>query len=78
MLVLQLLKLYMCGNKLQEEEKERLMGETGLDMKQLNNWFINQRKRNWSTSLACEWKETGKVLWRIWAISKLYLYIYIR
>ena len=43
----------------QGEEKVRLMDETGLDTKQLNNWFINQRKRNWDTSLAFEWKETG-------------------
>lgn len=32
-----------------EEEKQRMVEETGLDLKQINNWFINQRKRNWQT-----------------------------
>ena len=31
----------------QEEEKQVLVGQTGLELKQINNWFINQRKRNW-------------------------------
>ncbi|VFR02614.1 unnamed protein product [Cuscuta campestris] len=30
-----------------EEDKARLVAETGLQLKQINNWFINQRKRNW-------------------------------
>ncbi|KAI5060564.1 hypothetical protein GOP47_0024984 [Adiantum capillus-veneris] len=30
-----------------EDEKARLVQETGLELKQINNWFINQRKRNW-------------------------------
>ncbi|GMG98967.1 hypothetical protein Nepgr_000807 [Nepenthes gracilis] len=30
-----------------EEDKARLVQETGLELKQINNWFINQRKRNW-------------------------------
>lgn len=30
-----------------EDEKTRLVQETGLQLKQINNWFINQRKRNW-------------------------------
>nr|ASU87384.1 transcription factor class II KNOX2-3 [Huperzia selago] len=30
-----------------EEEKVKLVQETGLELKQINNWFINQRKRNW-------------------------------
>ncbi|MBA0597399.1 hypothetical protein Gorai_007205 [Gossypium raimondii] len=38
-----------------EEDKARLAQKTGLQLKQINNWFINQRKRNWhntpSTSL---------------------------
>jgi Homeobox KN domain len=24
--------------------------ETGLQLKQINNWFINQRKRNWHSN----------------------------
>ncbi|KAI7745528.1 hypothetical protein M8C21_008227 [Ambrosia artemisiifolia] len=30
-----------------EDEKAKLVEETGLQLKQINNWFINQRKRNW-------------------------------
>lgn len=33
-----------------EEEKNRLSEMTGLDQKQINNWFINQRKRHWRPS----------------------------
>ncbi|KAE9604535.1 putative transcription factor Homeodomain-TALE-KNOX family [Lupinus albus] len=33
-----------------EEDKARLVQETGLQLKQINNWFINQRKRNWNTN----------------------------
>ncbi|KAL3515956.1 hypothetical protein ACH5RR_022858 [Cinchona calisaya] len=33
-----------------EEEKNRLSELTGLDQKQINNWFINQRKRHWKPS----------------------------
>ncbi|XP_047306978.1 homeobox protein knotted-1-like LET12 [Impatiens glandulifera] len=33
-----------------EEDKTRLVQETGLQLKQINNWFINQRKRNWNTN----------------------------
>ncbi|KAG4944295.1 hypothetical protein JHK84_048333 [Glycine max] len=43
-----------------EEDKARLVQETGLQLKQINNWFINQRKRNWhsnpSTSTALKSK----------------------
>jgi len=34
----------------QEEEKAKLAEMTGLDQKQINNWFINQRKRHWKPS----------------------------
>jgi hypothetical protein len=27
-----------------------LVQETGLQLKQINNWFINQRKRNWHSN----------------------------
>ncbi|XP_010259300.1 PREDICTED: homeobox protein knotted-1-like 1 isoform X2 [Nelumbo nucifera] len=33
-----------------EEEKMKLAEITGLDQKQINNWFINQRKRHWKPS----------------------------
>ncbi|KAL6550051.1 Homeobox protein knotted-1-like 7 [Orobanche minor] len=32
---------------LQEDDKAKLVEQTGLQLKQINNWFINQRKRNW-------------------------------
>ncbi|KAL0915269.1 hypothetical protein M5K25_015673 [Dendrobium thyrsiflorum] len=33
-----------------EDDKARLVQETGLQLKQINNWFINQRKRNWHSN----------------------------
>ncbi|KAL5700888.1 Homeobox protein knotted-1-like 10 [Ranunculus cassubicifolius] len=33
-----------------EEDKIELADRTGLDQKQINNWFINQRKRHWRPS----------------------------
>ncbi|RVW52913.1 Homeobox protein knotted-1-like 6 [Vitis vinifera] len=33
-----------------EEDKIALAESTGLDQKQINNWFINQRKRHWKPS----------------------------
>lgn len=34
----------------QEDDKLKLSEETGLDQKQISNWFINQRKRHWKPS----------------------------
>nr|ADE75844.1 unknown [Picea sitchensis] len=33
-----------------ESQKIALAESTGLDQKQINNWFINQRKRHWKPS----------------------------
>ncbi|KAJ8752407.1 hypothetical protein K2173_004043 [Erythroxylum novogranatense] len=33
-----------------EDDKAKLSEMTGLDQKQINNWFINQRKRHWKPS----------------------------
>ncbi|GAB2212031.1 hypothetical protein Drorol1_Dr00025375 [Drosera rotundifolia] len=33
-----------------EDDKAKLVEETGLHLKQINNWFINQRKRNWHSN----------------------------
>nr|POF10325.1 homeobox protein sbh1 [Quercus suber] len=33
-----------------ESQKLALAESTGLDLKQINNWFINQRKRHWKPS----------------------------
>lgn len=35
---------------IQETDKASLAASTGLDQKQINNWFINQRKRHWKPS----------------------------
>jgi hypothetical protein len=54
-------QLYTCGLKfqkyshasawlVQEDDKVKLVEETGLQLKQINNWFINQRKRNWNSN----------------------------
>ena len=34
----------------QEADKVALAESTGLEPKQINNWFINQRKRHWKPS----------------------------
>lgn len=42
---------YSYGDELwQESQKLALAESTGLDHKQINNWFINQRKRHWKPS----------------------------
>ncbi|XP_052483624.1 homeobox protein HD1 isoform X2 [Gossypium raimondii] len=33
-----------------EDDKAELVEETGLQLKQINNWFINQRKGNWHSN----------------------------
>ncbi|XVF47963.1 hypothetical protein PTKIN_Ptkin03bG0152100 [Pterospermum kingtungense] len=43
-----------------EEDKARLVQETGLQLKQINNWFINQRKRNWHSSPSTSLKSKRK------------------
>ncbi|KAB8086163.1 hypothetical protein EE612_009317 [Oryza sativa] len=43
-----------------EDDKARLVQETGLQLKQINNWFINQRKRNWHSNPASSGEKTKK------------------
>ncbi|XWS73029.1 hypothetical protein CRYUN_Cryun02cG0090900 [Craigia yunnanensis] len=43
-----------------EEDKARLVQETGLQLKQINNWFINQRKRNWHSNPSTSLKSKRK------------------
>ena len=31
-----------------EQEKAEIMAETGIELKQLTNWFVNNRKRYWT------------------------------
>jgi len=44
----------------QEDDKAKLVEETGLQLKQINNWFINQRKRNWHNSQTSTLKSKRK------------------
>lgn len=30
-----------------EQEKEKIMADTGMELKQLTNWFVNNRRRYW-------------------------------
>lgn len=30
-----------------DKEKDKIMADTGIEMKQLTNWFVNNRKRFW-------------------------------
>lgn len=52
LLVPGLFRLYslIWGSCKQETDKVALAQSTGLDPKQINNWFINQRKRHWKPS----------------------------
>ncbi|XP_019256026.1 PREDICTED: homeobox protein knotted-1-like LET12 isoform X3 [Nicotiana attenuata] len=43
-----------------EEDKARLVQETGLQLKQINNWFINQRKRNWHSNPSTSTSQKSK------------------
>lgn len=43
-----------------EEDKAKLVHETGLQLKQINNWFINQRKRNWHSNASTSSSQKSK------------------
>ncbi|KAL4189484.1 hypothetical protein AMTRI_Chr08g207360 [Amborella trichopoda] len=43
-----------------EDEKAMLVDKTGLQLKQINNWFINHRKRNWHCDLPSETSPKSK------------------
>ncbi|KAJ6974188.1 hypothetical protein NC653_030310 [Populus alba x Populus x berolinensis] len=57
----------------QEEEKAKLSEITGLDQKQINNWFINQRKRHWKPSkdMSVGGDTAGPTCYGILSTSKL-------
>ena len=42
-----------------DEQKEELMQATGLSVTQVNNWFINQRKRHWTPLRKASAEEEG-------------------
>nr|ADN43389.1 KNOX2 [Agave tequilana] len=44
-----------------EGDKTALAESTGLDQKQINNWFINQRKRHWKPSESMQFAVMGSL-----------------
>jgi len=40
-----------------EQEKSEIMRETGIEMKQLTNWFVNNRKRYWKPRVEARLRE---------------------
>ena len=43
-----------------EAEKVKIMEDTGIDMKQLTNWFVNNRKRYWKPRFEAKMREEKK------------------
>lgn len=43
-----------------EQEKAQIMKETGIEMKQLTNWFVNNRKRYWKPRVEARLQEESK------------------
>ncbi|XP_039126545.1 homeobox protein knotted-1-like 6 [Dioscorea cayenensis subsp. rotundata] len=48
-----------------EADKISLAESTGLDQKQINNWFINQRKRHWKPTENMQFRRNGQPLYTI-------------
>jgi hypothetical protein len=44
-----------------EQEKAEIMAETGIGMKQLTNWFVNNRKRYWRPRVANKKVSSGSI-----------------
>lgn len=40
-----------------EQEKQKIMEETGIELKQLTNWFVNNRKRYWKPRVEARLQE---------------------
>ena len=40
-----------------EQEKAEIMADTGIEMKQLTNWFVNNRKRYWKPRVEAKLKQ---------------------
>lgn len=47
-----------------EQEKAEIMAETGIELKQLTNWFVNNRKRFWKPRVEAKLtiEESGRVI----------------
>jgi Homeobox KN domain len=41
-----------------EQEKAQIMSETGIELKQLTNWFVNNRKRYWKPRVEARLQDT--------------------
>ena len=40
-----------------EKEKSKIMADTGIELKQLTNWFVNNRKRYWKPRVEARLKQ---------------------
>ena len=40
-----------------EKEKSQIMADTGIELKQLTNWFVNNRKRYWKPRVEARLKQ---------------------
>jgi hypothetical protein len=44
-----------------EQEKAEIMADTGIELKQLTNWFVNNRKRYWKPRVEAKLKQQARV-----------------
>ena len=44
-----------------EQEKAQIMADTGIELKQLTNWFVNNRKRFWKPRVEARLQQQAKV-----------------
>lgn len=54
-----------------EAEKATIMADTGIEMKQLTNWFVNNRKRFWKPRVEARLKESQEILKRDGSVLSL-------
>lgn len=45
-----------------EQEKAQIMEDTGIEMKQLTNWFVNNRKRYWKPRVEAKLRQQQKTV----------------
>lgn len=43
-----------------EKEKSKIMADTGIELKQLTNWFVNNRKRYWKPRVEARLKQQAQ------------------
>jgi hypothetical protein len=44
-----------------EKEKSQIMADTGIELKQMTNWFVNNRKRYWKPRVEARLKQQTQV-----------------